>query len=488
MAVALAMAATAGCGRAAPPASGAAPLELSVPVDIETFDPRYAIDAYSLKATRLVHAGLVGLDPDTLEPRPYAAKSWTWKDPLTLHVELRDDVHFHSGAPLTPQDVVSTIAAFQSPEVASRHLRVVEAIARVEVTGPHAVDVVLARPHATLLTDLEVPILRADQASSPPDPDGALDGLGPYRVARATRGDVLLEPAQGAALPCPAHAVVLRTVHDDNARALRLLAGKSDVALNVLTLAPALAKDRIPLRERPGAQLTYLVARIDRGPLADVRARRAVSLAIDRAGLAATLFEGHADVASTLIPPTHWAHADLPAVPFDPPAARALLAATGAGLHATLLTSTDRFRVTIARAVAQELGDVGADVEVTPLELGTMLARLNAGDFEMAILVFPELTEPNVLRNLLHSSFVPPVGYNREHVSDPALDALLERGDESRDVAERRAIYAEVEARVREGVYLVPLWHEHQLVATSARAAGFSLTAEGRWIGLAGVR
>ena len=41
MAGALAMA-LAGCSRA--PSSGAAPLELSMPVDIETFDPRYALD------------------------------------------------------------------------------------------------------------------------------------------------------------------------------------------------------------------------------------------------------------------------------------------------------------------------------------------------------------------------------------------------------------------------------------------------------------
>ena len=67
--------------------------------DIETFDPRYAGDAYSFRATRLIHAGLVRLDPDTLEPRPYLAKSWRWLDPLTLHVELRDGrPHpFHSG-------------------------------------------------------------------------------------------------------------------------------------------------------------------------------------------------------------------------------------------------------------------------------------------------------------------------------------------------------------------------------------------------------
>ncbi len=484
-----------GCGRGSHgdgARGGDAPIELSVPVDVETFDPRYAIDSYSLRATRLVHAGLVRLDPDTLEPKPYLAKSWTWRDAMTLHVELRDDVRFHSGAPLRPEDVAATIEAFQSAQIASRFLRVVEAIARVEPDGPHAVNVILARPHATLLTDLEVPILRADQAMAKPDPDGALDGLGPFRVARSTRGDVLLEPASDGAMPRPAHAVVLRTVHDDNARALRLIAGKSDVALSVLTLAPALVREShdghsIAIAERPGANVTYLVSRIDRGPLADVRARRAVSTAIDRAGLAATLFEGHADAASTLIPPSHWAHADLPPIAFDPDAARALFAQANGGerLHASLLTSTDRFRVTIARAVAQELGDAGADVEVIPLELGTMLARLNAGDFEMAILSFPEFTEPNVLRNLFHSAFAPPAGYNRAHVRDPELDALLDQGDQSSDPTVRRAIYAQVEQRVRDNVYIVPLWNEHVLVATSERARGFMLTAEGRWIGLA---
>lgn len=480
------------CGRApdAVSAAGDAPLEISVQQDVETFDPRYASDAYSLRATRLIHAGLVRLDPDTLEPRPYLAASWRWTGPLTLHVELRPEARFHSGKPLGPADVARTIEAFQSPEVASRHLRVVEAIARVEPDGPHAVNIVLARPHATLLTDLEVPILRADQATAPPDPQGALDGLGPYEVARSTRGDVLFAPADDGVVPRPAHAVVLRTVHDDNARALRVLAGKSDVALNVVQLVPALAgRDGLTVAERPGANVTYLVARTDVGAFEDARTRRAISSAIDRAGLADSLFEHHADPAGTLIPPGHWAHADLPPILFDPAAARALLAPAVAGgpIHATLLTSTDRFRITVARAIAQELAEVGVDVEVTPLELGTMLARLNAGDFELAILAFPELTEPNILRNLLHSTFVPPVGYNRARVKDAVLDALLEEGDRSADAEERKAIYAKVEARVRENAYLVPLWHEHQLTVDSARARGFTLSAEGRWFCVAAI-
>ncbi|HEY2509381.1 MAG TPA: ABC transporter substrate-binding protein [Polyangiaceae bacterium] len=490
--VALLASACAACGRPRAREGADAPLELSIQNDIDTFDPRFASDVFSLRASRLVHAGLTRLDPDTLEPRPYLARAWRWLDPLTLRVELRDDVRFHSGAPFTPADVIKTLEAFQSPEVGSRHLRVVEAIARAVPDGPHAVVLTLARPHATVLTDLEVPILRADQAFAAPDTTGALDGLGPFRVARATRGDVLLEPCSGGPLPRPAHAVVLRTVHDDNARALRLLAGKSDVALNVFAVASALeGRDGLAVADRPGANLTYAVTRVDRGPLADVRIRRAVSMAIDRAGLAATLFEGRAQAASTLVPREHWAHANLPEIPFDPAAARALVAealgSPSARVHTTLLTSTDRFRITIGRAVAQELADANVDAEVIPLELGTLLARLNAGDFEAAILSFPEFTEPNVLRNLLRSSFVPPVGYNRAHVQDAVLDALLDAGDESRSVEERKEIYAQVEARAREGVYLIPLWNEDQVVLTSLRARSFALSAEGRWLGLAAI-
>jgi MarR-like DNA-binding transcriptional regulator SgrR of sgrS sRNA len=141
-----------------------------VSTDVETLDPRHATDAVSMRVTRLLHAGLSRLDPDTLEPRPYLARAWTWEDPVTLRVELREDVRFHGGKALEPEDVIATVAAFRSPTVGSRHARVVEPIERVEADGPHAVRIRLRRLHATLLSDLELPILRADEAAGPPRP------------------------------------------------------------------------------------------------------------------------------------------------------------------------------------------------------------------------------------------------------------------------------------------------------------------------------
>ncbi len=470
----------------------ARPLEMLVTTDPETLDPRHATDAIALRTTRLVHAGLSQLDPETLEPRPYAARSWAWLDDRTLRVELRDDVRFHSGAPLRPEDVIATLRAVASEKVGSRHARVVSAIGDVARDGDHSVVVRLRRAHATLLTDLEIPILREDEAWSGPHADGSLDGLGPFVVAKREPGTVVLAPADGGVLPRPPRPVTLRTVHDENARALRMHAGRADLVVNGFspTLLPALERaEGLSIRARPGANVTYLVPRIDRGLLADARIRRAISVAIDRSAIAETLFAGHARTASTLVPPVHWAHTPAATIPHDPGLARSLLAeAHAGGAHLTLLTSTDRLRGTVARALAQALADVGLELEVVTLELGTMLARLAAGDFELATLQMSEFTEPNILRVFLHSEATPPAGSNRGRVHDAELDRLLDRGAAERDVQARRAIYAEVEARVRGEALLIPLWHEDHVAVSSLRADQFTTSAEGRWLSLARLR
>jgi peptide/nickel transport system substrate-binding protein len=297
---------------------------------------------------------------------------------------------------------------------------------------------------------------------------------------------IALVPAERFVLGAPRHAVTIRTVHDENARALRMHAGRADLVINAFspTLLPALeAAPGMTVASRPGANLTYLLARADRGALADERVRRALALAVDRDRIARTLLSGRAVPATTLLPPSLWAHTDAPPLPFDPAAARALLG--GRPLRLTLSTSTDRLRGTIARTLAQDLAAIGVELDVVPLELGTLLARLAAGDFELATLQMPEITEPNVLRFFLHSSAVPPMGANRGRISDADVDRLLDEAASSSSPDARRAIYTELERVVRDRALFIPLWHEDQVTVASARAAAFRPSAEGRWLSLA---
>lgn len=462
-------------------------LEVVVPTAPQSWDPRFSTDATGLRISRLVHAGLVRLDPDTLLPVPHAAESLALEG-LTVAVRLRPGVRFASGAPLGAADVCATLDAVASEALGSPHKQVLSAFARCVVESDLAARIELKEARASWQTDLELPILRRDEASTVPA-GGRLDGLGPYVVAEADPQAVVLRPSQGGVGAPGGQALTVRTIRDENARALRVLSGRTDVVPNALspTSLRALLGEGVHVVRRPGANLTYLSTNNEKGPTKDVAVRRAIAQALDRARLARTVLEGGADVAETFLPPGSfaWRPPVHPVSPAPAEAARALR-----GVRLSLLVSSDRTRGLLARAIAQDLEDAGAHVEVVPLELGVMLSRLSAGDFELAVLQIPELTEPHVLSWFFRSTSVPGEGQgaNRARYRSPELDRLLDEAGRSTDLAERKRIYDRALSRLEEDLPVIPLFHEQQIAAVSARAKAFRPSAEGRWMALADLR
>jgi peptide/nickel transport system substrate-binding protein len=478
-----------GCARPSSDSTIDRPLEVLVPTAVETLDPRDCFDAVSLRASRLVHAGLTRIDPETLDPVPLAAASWTWTTPTTLTVDLREDLTFSSGKPLMADDVAATWRALASPEVNARHRRLTEPLRAVVVEGPHRVRFELARTHATLLSDLEMPILEAAAAHDRRTPWSALAGLGPYALGAATGDRLVFEPRDHGVLPRPAHAVVVQPIRDENARVLRLASGRGDVAFGGIStrLFPALEASGITLTEAPGSGLTYLVPRTDSGPLADRATRRRLSRALDRAGLVRDFFEGHAQATTEIFGAGHWVHRLAPGAAAQNDLTPDTDSST-APIPLRLLVSADRSRRMLARFLQQELRDEGFVVSVVPLELGTLFARLSSGDFDVALLNVPELLEPNVLRVFLHSASIPPNGSNRGRVRDADLDALLDAAASSADRSQRAPLYAQAEARIAANAYWIPLWRDNVVTLTSPRVHGLTVGGDGRWLGLASVR
>ena len=174
------------------------------------------------------------------------------------------------------------------------------------------------------------------------------------------------------------------------------------------------ATRRLGVVGRPGANVTYLIFQNEKPPFDRVEVRRAVARAIDREKIVKTLLGGRADVAQWMFPPGHWstpkrkgAGGSVPPFEYAPALAHPRLR----GLPpVTLVSSTDRARLTLARVMAQMLTEAGLRVRVVSLDLGVMFSRLDAGDFQMAVLQMPELTEPNVLKWFFHSTGVPGEG------------------------------------------------------------------------------
>jgi peptide/nickel transport system substrate-binding protein len=137
------------------------------------------------------------------------------------------------------------------------------------------------------------------------------------------------------------------------------------------------------------------------------------------------------------------------------------------------------------------LADSGLQVRVVTLDFGVLLHRLDAGDFELAMLQMPELTEPNVLNWFFNTRGIPREGgegRNRARYRSAEASALLDRASEVTSLDLRRELYAHVAEVMLRDLPVIPLWHEDQVAVVSGRARAFRLSAEGRWLALAGLR
>ena len=488
----------AGCSR---PRRGLdAPLELLGFSEASSIDPRFVTDVYGLRIARLAFATLASPHPDTLRPEPWLASTLEDDDGGALIATLRADALFHDGTPIRARDVVATWRALGDPVLGSRMRRVVDELASIDALDGEAglrVRFVSKRPRAILRGDLDQPVLKADEARRP---RGApLIGSGPYALIDTRPGAISLGPASSYAAWGGAMAkrsIVVRTVRDETARALRLLAEAADVAANVLPAPLALALPRnadappgLAVVQRAAPSTTFLGFYVERAPLDRAEVRRAIAATIDRDAILATILGGAGSIADTLIPPILDLAPRHPAKrAFDPKGAREVLAPLGAaGVRLTLVVLAQRGRVELANAIGQMIGDAGLPVDVRSFELATLLSRLDAGTFDLAIQSIGELIDPELWRWHLDSRYLPPQGLNRGRIRDGEVDDLLDRGLGTLDRAARAPIYAALETRVHERCWVAPLLHEAHVAVVGRRAAGFTPSADGRWGAIARV-
>ena len=89
-------------------------------------------------------------------------------------------------------------------------------------------------------------------------------------------------------------------------------------------------KDRLQLSTAPSALLLYLGMNTEDARLRDPRVRRALALAIDRERIIRTKLRGKATLASSLLPPFHWAfHEPATSLAYNPEQAKRLLDEAG---------------------------------------------------------------------------------------------------------------------------------------------------------------
>jgi peptide/nickel transport system substrate-binding protein len=129
------------------------------------------------------------------------------------------------------------------------------------------------------------------------------------------------------------------------------------------------------------------------------------------------------------------------------------------------------------------LADVGIDIEVRPSETGILLADLDGGRFDLALMALPELFEPHTMGRFFDSHSIPGEGggANRWRFRSPELDAALARGVSTLDRAERTAAYADVQRILVRDLPMIPIVHERVTLVATTRADVADAPRDGRY-------
>lgn len=487
--------------------------------DFGGFNPLISTGQYDIEVMKYALFTPLIQYNEQLEVVPYLAESWELLGDTAVVFQLREDVTWHDGRPVTAEDVSFTFRLAKEPTTASLLGSAFLAdVASAEVLDPYTIRFDFARPHAQALEGFWwSPVPKHLLEGIPPEELRRAEfnrnpvGSGPYRFAEwEANRQLVLEPYArfpealgGPPLP---ERIVFRIIPEPATLLTELITGGIGVDIDVAANQADQVEQGRALRLFSYASRTfyYIGWNNRRPPFTSAAVRRAMTFAINRQEIIDALLFGFAEVADGPIPP--WSPlypTQVQPLPYDPARARALLeserwldrdgngvreSAEGEPLRFTLLTSDAPGNRSMVEIVQAQLREVGAAAEVRVLEFQTMLAQHKARDFDAVFSnwIMDNFRIASAPMALFHSRFADvPLSANRSAVADAELDRWIEAGAGETDPAEARRIWAAFLERLQEIQPFTFMFWADELAGVRRRVQGVVMDPRGELVSIA---
>jgi oligopeptide transport system substrate-binding protein len=460
--------------------------------DPDSLDPHRARSTESMQPLRDLFEGLTRLDR-AAAPIAGAAESWSMSgDGRVYTFELRPDLRWSNGDPLTAEDFVAGLRRLVDPATASQYAQVVDVIENASdiVAGKKPVDSlgVAAPDAATVVISLATPApylpgLLAHPSCSPLHRP-SFQKLG-ERFARAGEqvsngAFVLQEWLQGSYIRATRNrhywndaanridGVKYLQIADENAELRAYRAGE----MHITAVMPRGQFDWIrenlaaEMHVAPQMSTYYYGFNLDRPKFQDVRVRRALSLVIDRERLANSVLRVGELPAYGWVPPGVFNYQsqvfDYASMPMPQRIAEAqkLLAAAGytrdKPLDLELRYNNGEVHTKCAVAVASMWKEaLGVTARLAGVEFKSMIQDIDRRDIDMYRLSWVgDYNDPYTFLQYMRAGF----GINLMHYASREYDALLDAAAQQVDVLKRRSLLEQAERTALADHPLVPLY------------------------------
>lgn len=467
----------------------------------------------------VLYMTLVGLDSH-YRPIPYLAKSWDVNSDTTeLTFHLRHDVYWHDGVPTTARDVAFTYQVVTDPATGFPNEAYWDNYAKgdtaFQILDKYTIRFRL-RPQADFLDPWRAtPILPAHLLENVPHAElrnhpftwDCPVGNGPFVFDEYRPGDRWVfeaNPAFPKELGGRPYLdrLVNRVIPNQSALLSELLSGGIDVYIGAQPeqVQQIEADSALRVEAFKNREVAFVAWNSRKPQLRDRRVRRALTMAVDRAGIVRAVLKGYGTVAATTVAPYHWAYDPkaVPPLPYDPDSARVLLKEAGwvdrngdgirenpAGVKLALTIKTNpgsQQRAAILQIMQAELKKVGVEVRPEFVDSNTLMHQIFSPQRDFDGVLMSWISDFKLDdRDLFLSSRVNGQ-YALSGTHDPAMDKLL---DTLQLVVNRRRAkplwieYEREQARVQPYTFL---YYVERLVGLRRALHGASMDARGEWV------
>jgi peptide/nickel transport system substrate-binding protein len=341
----------------------------------------------------LIFDTLAGVDPATLQPTPSIATSWNWNsDKTELTVNLRDDVYYHSGRKLGPEDAIFSIKAEQASVSGSQIGATALLIDSMRVSGTNQFTLKLKKPVSSFLNLLILTPLIDSQTFSGLYSGKKMVGTGPFVFRSWTPGSqvsLTRNPRYWQKGLPYADSVTVRVFGSEQALVSAARTGEVDLAWSLVPAdATLLTKGGKLASHTTGAAFAewYVGVNVKSKPFDNVLVRQAIAYALDRDRIAKQAFSGFGK--ATCVP---WS-TSLPGLSgsydtyysYNPAKAKELLKQAGAlGVSAPIATGAgNQVAAAISNIVEYNLSEAGFTPKPSQVQATTFQTQLQAASID----------------------------------------------------------------------------------------------------------
>jgi len=476
-------------------------VRVGITQDVLTLDPLNYRNRDTERVIRNIHDGLLTRDA-RMRVLPEIAESYRQVSPTVYEFAIRRGIRFHSGDELTAEDIAFSFDRTSKPGLVggqtSPRQSLLGPVRETRALDAHTVRLELSEPWPILPAMLPFHTIMNRRHLERVGHDafqGRPDGCGPFRLAEWRRGEAVLldrfpdyyggAPDIPPAGPARADRVVFRVIPENSARVAALLAGEVDIVSEVPAsqMARIAASPNAAVAKVRGTRTFFVAFNLAKPPFNDVRVRRALNHAVDKATVIARVLDGTATPLRGAMSPDSWAFAaDLPEYAFDLATARRLLQEAGVAQGTEMVMDVTGANREEAEAIASLLSRAGLRVRVQVWEGAVMTPmwmsaeRRRERDMYFFSWGNASLDPSDIMVPALRTGG----RGNVSGFSNAEVDRLLDAAEIETDQERRRQMYLRAQAIVTAEAPWIFLYLPEDIYGVSRRVEGWAPQPDSR--------